>query len=130
MIKSTVSVFSVLLLTGTITGCSTSRYPGSGYPFPRTERGEEQRKGGDRDYPLSSLGVPKGHLPPPGECKVWFPGKPPGQQPPPQSCASALRSAPLGAWVITHEGGRYKVNIFSRTRQNVVDEVRYYSAQE
>jgi hypothetical protein len=129
-------LFMLVLLAS----CSTPRYPGGGYPddgsgspFPRSERDrdrDEERggRGGDT-YPYSSLGIPKGHLPPPGECKIWIPGREAGQQGPPQSCASALRNAPLGAWVITHEGNRYKVNIFNRSRRGIVDEVRYYTTQ-
>jgi hypothetical protein len=30
--------------------------------------------------------IPPGHLPPPGECRVWRPGVPPGHQPPPFRC--------------------------------------------
>jgi hypothetical protein len=30
--------------------------------------------------------IPPGHLPPPGECRVWYPGVPPGHQPPPFKC--------------------------------------------
>lgn len=30
--------------------------------------------------------IPRGHLPPPGECRVWRPGVPPGHQPPPFRC--------------------------------------------
>lgn len=136
-----------LILTLLITSCSTVRFPSgypdnrTGYPFPRDEKDrnedrdkdwgkdKDRREGKDRNYRLSAMGVPKGHLPPPGECKVWFPGRPPGQQPPPTSCGSALRNAPLGAWVITHEGERYKVNIFNQTKKNVIDEVRYYTSE-
>jgi hypothetical protein len=90
------------------------------------KREDKEVKENDRSYPFSALNIPKGHLPPPGECKIWFPGRPPGQQPPPTSCVSAIRNAPLGAWVITHEGGRYKVNIFSKSKKNIVEEIRYY----
>lgn len=38
-------------------------------------------------------GIPNGHLPPPGECRVWFDDRPPGQQPPPTSCRQAERNA-------------------------------------
>jgi hypothetical protein len=37
--------------------------------------------------------VPNGHMPPPGECRVWLPDTPPGQQPPPSSCRAAERNA-------------------------------------
>lgn len=36
-----------------------------------------------------SQGIPPGHLPPPGECRVWYDGRPPGQQPPPTDCRTA-----------------------------------------
>jgi hypothetical protein len=67
-------------------------------------RGERARGGGDRrgdrdldrggrrdawGWPLVSHvqpRVPPGHLPPPGECRLWYPGLPPGQQPPPGRC--------------------------------------------
>jgi hypothetical protein len=131
-----------LLLLVILNSCSTTRYP-----YPRDERRDKDRKEREKErdkeweknrdkdedgriFPFSSLGIPKGHLPPPGECKIWIPGRPPGQQGPPQSCPSALRNAPLGAWIITHTGNRYKVNLFSRTRRNVIEEVRYYDAKE
>ncbi len=38
-------------------------------------------------------GVPPGHLPPAGQCRVWYDGHPPGQQPPPTSCREAERVA-------------------------------------
>lgn len=40
-----------------------------------------------------SQGIPPGHLPPPGECRVWYDGRPPGQQPPPTDCRNAERMA-------------------------------------
>jgi hypothetical protein len=30
--------------------------------------------------------VPRGHLPPPGECRTWYPNRPAGHQPPPYRC--------------------------------------------
>ncbi|MFN7144909.1 MAG: hypothetical protein ACK4YP_14125 [Myxococcota bacterium] len=52
-----------------------------------------------------SHGIPNGHLPPPGSCRVWFPGEPPGHQPPPTRCAAAFRDAPRGAWVVERRDG-------------------------
>ena len=34
------------------------------------------------------VNIPRGHYPPPGECKVWDPALPPGQQSPPIPCSS------------------------------------------
>lgn len=54
-------------------------------------------------------GIPEGHLPPPGGCRVWFPGEPPGHQPPPTSCARAFREAPRGAWVVERRYGEVAI---------------------
>ena len=50
----------------------------------------------------ATLGVPPGHLPQAGECRVWIPGTPPGKQPGPKSraCAGIASVAPAGSWVI------------------------------
>lgn len=47
-----------------------------------------QGKGNDASK-QTAQGIPPGHLPPPGECRVWIDGRPPGQQPPPTDCRSA-----------------------------------------
>jgi hypothetical protein len=39
--------------------------------------------------------VPPGHLPPPGQCRVWYDGEPPGHQPLPMDCANAETVAAL-----------------------------------
>jgi len=43
--------------------------------------------------------IPKGHYPPPGSCRVWFPGRPPGQQPP-GPCERLQYQVPPGAYLI------------------------------
>jgi len=44
--------------------------------------------------------VPAGHLPPPGECRIWFPDRPAGQQPPPGPCRELRYRVPPGAYLI------------------------------
>jgi hypothetical protein len=51
-------------------------------------------------YPARSLNIPEGHMPPPGECRVWFPDRLPGQQPPPGNCYDLERRVPPGAVLV------------------------------
>lgn len=61
-------------------------------------------------YPsYHSLHIPPGHLPPPGSCKVWYPGKPPGHQPPPTSCGAALSHAEPGTWILYRDRGNTEI---------------------
>src|SRR6266513_4296077 len=50
----------------------------------------------------ATLGVPPGHLPKPGECRIWIPGTPPGRQPKPKSrpCPGIAPLAPAGSWIV------------------------------
>jgi hypothetical protein len=41
----------------------------------------------------NSQGIPPGHLPAAGECRVWYDGVPPGRQPRPTTCREAERIA-------------------------------------
>lgn len=51
-------------------------------------------------YPASSVNIPDGHMPPPGECRMWFPDRPPGQQPPPGDCHELQYHVPPGAILV------------------------------
>ena len=44
--------------------------------------------------------VPPGHLPPPGQCRVWYPDRPPGHQPPPGPCHVLQYQVPPGAVLV------------------------------
>ncbi len=48
------------------------------------------------------LNIPKGHYPPPGECRIWYPDRPAGHQPPPGACNRLQPRVPPGAWLIYH----------------------------
>jgi hypothetical protein len=47
-----------------------------------------------------TLGIPPGHLPPPGQCRIWVPGRPPGQQRKAGPCSALEREVPPGAWLV------------------------------
>lgn len=45
-------------------------------------------------------GIPPGHFPPAGMCRVWIDGVPPGQQAAPTDCTTAVRNRPANGRVI------------------------------
>jgi hypothetical protein len=67
---------------------------GRDFEYRHDNGGYDERHYGDPNgYGYAPAYVPRGHLPPPGECKVWIPGLPPGQQGPPTDCHSATHEA-------------------------------------
>lgn len=62
---------------------------------------EPGRAPGPPPYPAAGAPrIPRGHYPPPGECRVWFPDRPPGHQPPPGPCEELQYRVPPGAYLI------------------------------
>lgn len=45
-------------------------------------------------------GVPPGHRPPAGLCRIWIDGVPPGQQAAPTDCGTAVRNRPANGRVL------------------------------
>jgi len=80
----------------------------------------------------ATLGIPPGHLPPPGQCRVWLPGEPPGHQPRARSCANIDRTAPAGSWIVYRPSEDRKVvhvRVVDERRPGVVVHLRVYDAQ-
>jgi hypothetical protein len=79
----------------------------------------------------ASLEIPPGHLPPPGSCRIWFPGTPPGQQPPPGSCEVLASNIPKGAWLLyrpADEPQHVDVSVYDDRRPGVIVEIRIFVA--
>jgi hypothetical protein len=77
-----------------------------------------------------TLGIPPGHLPPPGQCRIWVPGRPPGQQRRPGPCARLEREVPLGAWLVyrpDRDRRRVRVTVYDDRRPRVIV-IRYFDA--
>lgn len=72
-------------------------YPGPGGEYPQQPPGE-----GGYAYPTQ---IPKGHFPPPGSCRIWYPDRPAGQQPPPDHCDTLASQVPPGAWLVSRVPG-------------------------
>ena len=80
----------------------------------------------------ATLGVPPGHLPPPGECRVWIPGRPPGRQARPRSCDGILGTAPAGAWILYRPGQDRRVvhvRYVDERRAGIVIRIRVFDAE-
>jgi hypothetical protein len=98
---------------------------------------EQQQKSGRgggsyfRDHGYNNLGIPEGHLPPPGECRVWFPGKPAGHQPPPGKCENLMYQVPPGAWLIQRPYDNPKhvdVSAYDVQRPGIVIDIGIFDA--
>lgn len=80
----------------------------------------------------ATLGIPPGHLPPPGRCRIWIPGRPPGRQARPRACDGILRVAPAGAWILYRpDRDRRVVHVryVDERRVGVVIRVRVFEAE-
>ncbi len=80
----------------------------------------------------ATLGIPPGHLPPPGQCRVWIPGRSPGHQRPPGSCSALAREVPAGGWLVyrpSKDRKHVKVSLYHSKRPGVVVMIRFYEAK-
>lgn len=72
---------------GTATADSWKRESDKPQHRGQYERGDHDRIGRPERRRMQALGaIPYGHLPPPGECRMWDFDLPPGRQPPPYRC--------------------------------------------
>ena len=84
------------------------------------------------DHGYANLGIPDGHMPPPGECRIWFPGRPAGQQPPPGKCGALSRQVPAGAWLMRRPDGQPQqvdVTVYDQRRPGVALSVGIFDAR-
>jgi hypothetical protein len=80
----------------------------------------------------ATLGIPPGHLPPPGRCRIWIPGRPPGRQARARSCDGILRVAPAGAWILyrpDRDRRLVHVRYVDERRAGVVIRIRVFEAE-
>lgn len=105
------------------TACSSISSPPPRQPSPAAQRGPST---------AATLGIPPGHLPPPGQCRVWLPGHPPGHQARPRGCDGIERHAPAGSWIVYRPSRDRKVvhvRVVDQRRPGVVIRLRVYDAQ-
>lgn len=108
-----------MLWVAGLAACSSSNPEVETGPVPQTqtipgtgadEGTEPERKNENVPENASTaakFGIPPGHLPPPGQCRVWMPGEPPGKQKkkyPSGDCDSISRDVPAGGWLVYRPG--------------------------
>jgi hypothetical protein len=106
--------------------CSSISTTTKSKPAPAPAPAPAQKQGKST---AATLGIPPGHLPPPGQCRVWMPGEPPGHQAKARSCANIERSAPAGSWIVyrpTEDKKVVHVKVVDQSRPGVVVHVRIY----
>lgn len=123
---------ALVVTIGLSAGCSSLRvgsdYPDSGsqgHPYPS----EPERRGEGRHE--HAIEIPKGHYPPPGACRIWYPGVEPGQQPPPGDCQELSHRVPAGAWLISRDRNNSElasVSVYDARRPQVVIDVQWFEA--
>ena len=104
---------------------STAQKPGKGNDKP----GKGNDKKEEKKSTAANLGIPPGHLPPPGQCKVWMPGEPPGHQAKARSCANIEKSAPAGSWIVyrpTDDKKVVHVREVDQKKPGIVIHIRVY----
>jgi hypothetical protein len=97
---------------------------------PAPKPGPSQRRSPST---AATLGIPPGHLPPPGMCRVWMPGEPPGHQPKPRHCSNIERGAPAGSLIVERPGKDKKVvhvREVDERRSGVVVRLRVYEIRD
>lgn len=106
----------VLLLSGLLGSCAPIIISRAPFPVPRPEKNGERG-----ELSLHALGIPKGHMPPPGSCRIWYPGRPPGHQPPPFKCGAGGFRMPLGAFLVQRLDGKLiQVDEYDKGRPDFV----------
>lgn len=88
---------ALLVLAAACSKSTTAARPVPPQPMPQAEvRGESRGNSGS----LQVLGIPPGHLPRAGLCRVWVPGRAPGRQARAGRCRTVIGLAPAGSWIV------------------------------
>ena len=125
--RSTRMLAPALVLLAALACSSATTTKSQPAPAPAPAPAKNQGKSS-----ASKLGIPPGHLPPPGQCRVWIPGDPPGHQAKARSCANIERTAPAGSWIVYRPSEDRKVvhvRVVDERRAGVVVRLRVYDAE-
>ncbi|WP_223547090.1 tetratricopeptide repeat protein [Pseudomonas sp. A-B-19] len=85
---------------GNFAGAETDRVaqaPTAGRAGPE---GQMQMANVEPGRAYAEVEIPRGHMPPPGKCRIWFPDRSPGHQPAPGKCKKLRDRVPSGAYLV------------------------------
>lgn len=94
-------IASLLAFGMALSACSSTAMESAPQPAPLPSSSVVVT--GPKKGPRKLDGVPPGHYPPPGECRLWYEGRPPGHQPQPAPCSSLIGAVPTGAFVLYND---------------------------
>ena len=112
--------------------CSSSVELSSSQPQPAPRRAHATNEANHPRSTAATLGIPPGHLPPVGQCRVWVPGTPPGRQERARGCSGIERTAPAGSWILFRPTADRKVvhvRMVSSERAGRVVRIRIYDVE-
>lgn len=118
---------AALFLVATALSCTSTTYESQPAPRPAPEPVPQTAPS-----TAATLGIPPGHLPPPGQCRVWIPGTPPGHQARAAACLGIERDAPAGSWIVYRPSSDKKVvhvRVIDERQPGVIVRVRVYDAK-
>ncbi len=124
---SVMANLATVIVLLSLTACSSGRVviaAGGSHPADHKPAPPHSVKG-----PVASLGIPPGHYPPPGQCRVWMPGTSPGHQAKAVPCSALNGDVPAGAWVIYRPSKDKKVvevTAYHRSTPSLVVSVNWY----
>lgn len=106
----------------------------------KEESGKGQQRQAERKQPEGQSSyfrqhgnarIPNGHMPPPGECRIWYPDRPAGHQPPPFKCSEARGRVEPGGWLISPGPQRQEleVAVYDGRRPGIVIDVGIFDAR-
>ena len=132
---STIMMLALLVAGGTPAVADPDKDEAHGKEHRRSSgrgRGDQKDHSYFHQHGYANLGIPEGHLPPPGACRIWYPGKPAGHQPPPGKCGRVRRRVPAGAWLIQRPGDNPQhvdVAVYDASRPGIVVSIGIFEAQ-
>lgn len=120
-------IFALIAATCILAACSGTTVILTGDPEPKEDRKTEK----EGPSTAATLGIPPGHLPPPGQCRVWIPGDPPGHQAPAGPCSKLASQVPLNGWLVyrpSKSKKEVKVSVYDQRKPGVIVVIRFYDS--